>query len=101
MNWRRLHVAHQHQIIEIGGAVLRTEDAVDAGVDFCPRPARELFEVAVHDDAESAIVAGPLLHAAKRIVEGVAKIAEGEGQALLFELAAQAADIGELAQIGG
>jgi hypothetical protein len=76
---RCFDAAHQHQIVEIGAAELVAEDAVDAGVDFCSRPASELFEVAIHNDGEAAVIAGPLLHAAKRIVEGVAVIAENEG----------------------
>jgi hypothetical protein len=76
---RRFDAAHQHQIVEIGAAELRAEDAVDAGVDFCSRPASELFEVAFHDDAEAAVIAGALFDAAGRVVEGVAVIAEDEG----------------------
>ena len=41
-----------------------------------------------------------MFDAAGRVVEGVAIIAEDEGQPLPFEPAAQAADIGELILIG-
>ena len=75
---RRFDVAHQHQIVEIGGAELRAEDVVDAGVKCCARPARELVEVAFHDDAEAAVIAGALFDAAGRVVEGVAVVAEDE-----------------------
>ncbi len=59
---RRLDIAHQHQVVEIGRAVLIAEDGVHAGVDFPARPADELLEIAVHDDAEAAVIAGALFH---------------------------------------
>jgi hypothetical protein len=65
-----------------------------------PGPASKLFEVAVHDDAEAAVVTGALFHSVEWIVEGVAVVAENERQSAPIELRTQTADIGELVQGG-
>lgn len=98
---RRLDAADQHQVVEIDGAELGAENLMNAGVEGRARPSDELLEIGVDNGAEASVIAGPLLDAASRVGEGVAVIAEGEADAVLFEPGTQAAGIGDLAQEGG
>jgi hypothetical protein len=46
---------------------------MNAGVEGRARPSNELLQVGVDDGAEAAVIAGPLLDAADRVGEGVAR----------------------------
>ena len=96
---RRLDARDQRQVVEIDGAELSAVDLMNAGVEGRSRPSDELLEIGVDDGAEAAVIAGPLLDAADRVGEGVAVIAEGEADTVLFEPGTQAAGIGDLAQV--
>src|SRR5271169_3226829 len=82
---RRLDARDHSEILQVGGAELRSVNLMQADVKSRAGPSDELIEVGIHDCGETTVKPLPPLHAADRIPKGIAKIVEIELHAGLFE----------------